>query len=520
MVLAAVDFEVEKRFDLAEGRTAGGVTAAGDVYGFWQAPDGTVRYAWNGNELPAVDDIARARDDTTEFWSDDGCHVAVILVRGEEHVVVRDGVEYGPYRMVSGSARPVFSAGGVHLAFGAIKGDEAGLIVDGELIAHAELAPVQPVYSRDGVRFAWVQVRQVEESLEYRVVVDDVPGDWFVGMRNAAGALQFSPDGARFAFYRIDGKGHGQWTVDGVPQRLVNDNRPFGFAQLRGVGVMDPPLPALFSPDGRRFAYEADVLEKGVAVVEDDVPGPALHAAGYPVFSPDSRHLAYLGQALDKRMGIVLDGRLGTTYEASRGGTPVFSPDSQHVAMSVRTDEGGFLRKKHRSVMLVDGEPIAVLDAKDASGSPAWSPDAREVAWWAEMPDGSIRIFRHAQELDRLESVASQPEYTISGRLVYAGSRPGGWTVMVDGRPGPLADAMRVVQAAQRPSPALVAVRVTPDGEHVAWVGQFGDVQRPVLDDQVGPGFDEVVGCEVAADGRVRWWAQRGTEVFEVTSAP
>jgi hypothetical protein len=518
VAIAAVDFEVERLYELAEGCTVDGVTAGGIAYGLWQAPDGAVRITWDGHDGAPITDLVKTRDDRTQFWSDDGRHMAMLVGRDTAMYVFRDGEYEGPWTAVSGSARPVFSADG-RLAYGAERDGVSRLIVDRVGVGDGDLAPIQPVFSADGTRLAFAEIRTVDKHPEFRIVVDGEPGPWFAGMRNAAGALQFSPDGQRFASYSVDGEGHGRWTVDGVAHRFVNDNRPIGFAQMRGIGVLDPPLPAAFSPDSSRFAYEADVLEKGVAVVENDLPGPLLKAAGKPVFSPDSRHLAYLGQAFDKRMGLVLDGALGPTYPAGNGGLPVFSPDSQHTALSIRIEEGGFLRKKRLEGMLIDGEPIVALEARDSSYQPAWSPDCSELAWWLETPDGRIGVYRHAQEIDRLAQIAAQPFYTRTGTLVYAGQRPDGWSVMVDGRPGPVADGMVPVEAVSRPGPTLVTVRVTPDGGHVAWAGQFGDQQRPVLDDRVGPALDRIVGCEVADDGLVRWWGQRGTEVVVVVGA-
>jgi len=77
-----------------------------------------------------------------------------------------------------------------------------------------------------------------------------------------------------------------------------------------------------------------------------------------------------------------------------------------------------------------------------------------------------------------------------------------------------------------------VDFQVSPDGEHVAWAGRFGGVPvgaataddaakaaRPVLDDQVGPAYDRILGWAFNDDGTGVWFAQRGDETFRVTAA-
>lgn len=106
------------------------------------------------------------------------------------------------------SVPPTFGGTGRHLAYGARVGDgEHRLIVDGEPRG-GSLAPIAAAFSPDGSRLAYVEDRGASyDEYEYRMVLDGAAGGWFGGMRNAAGAMQFSPDGRRFAWYSIDGDG-------------------------------------------------------------------------------------------------------------------------------------------------------------------------------------------------------------------------------------------------------------------------------------------------------------------------
>ena len=271
---------------LPAGLSADAVTLDGHVIALWPQGDGTLRFTWDGEAGAPFDGIASMRDKTSAaFASPDGRHLAYVGMRGDLLFVGRDGREDPPMGFFSRSVPPVFSRDGRHLAYaGGTMGDPR-LVFDGELVGEHTAAPVAAVFSPDGERFAYVEMRR-DDRVEARVVLDGVPGEWMPGVRNAGGVMQFSPDSRRFAYCRIDGKLHVQWVVDGVAQQLSDEVRHIGLAQIRRIGVVEPPLIACFSPDSRRFAYFADVPEKGVAVVEDDVPGPRFKGSAR---SPSAR---------------------------------------------------------------------------------------------------------------------------------------------------------------------------------------------------------------------------------------
>ena len=523
------DFTTEALFSLPPGCIPDAVTSDGHVVAFWGQPDGRIRFVWDGIAGEPFDEVPDMRDKLPAiFCSEDGAHLAYAGVRGEKSFVGRDGTEEPTGEGFSRSVPPVFSPDGRHLAYGAYRDGEFRLIVDGEVPGELPIAPIGAVFSPDGERLAFVEVRGTDEaSAEHRIVLDGTPGRWFRGMRNAQGAMQFSPDSRRFAYYRIDGEGHAQWIVDGVPQRLTNDVRPIGLAQLRGIGVLEPPLIVCFSPDSRRFVYFADVLEKGVAIVEDDVPGPLFKAVGWPVFSPDSRHLAYVGQRYSKQLTLIVDGTPGPDWPGSATGTPVFSADGRHTALTVHREAGNILRKRHHYALAVDGRILTDVEGDDVSFAPGFSPDGTRVAWWighGEVSHVMVNDTRHADEAIGL----GEPAFTSAGRLVYAAVLvpQGSVTILIDGRPGPLADVIedRHTTIASFDDPrtgkSTPSFSISPDGVHVIWAGLFGDEVRLVFDDHVGPSFDHVISSAFGADGRATWWAQRGEVIHRVTAWP
>jgi hypothetical protein len=503
------------------------ITADGHVVAFCHGEDGRITFFWDGSPGQPFDGLLKLRDESPAiFSSDDGAHLAYVGSRHGRTFVGRDGREDPPFEGFSRSVPPTFGGGGRHLAYGADVADgDYRLIVDGEPVGSEHLAPTAAVFSPDGERLAYMEMRgERRGQVECRIVLDGQAGEWFAGTRNAIGAMQFSPDSRRFAYLGIDGKGHARWTVDGVPQRFFNETASLSLHRLRGVGAVEPPLPAGFSPDSRRFAYFADVLEKGVAVIEDDVPGPLLKGVGMPAFSPDSRHLAYMAQTYAKTTALVLDGAMGPEWLAGNSSEPLFSADSRRVAVMLQREAGGLLRKRRLYSVAVDGRPYPEEPADDASLLPEFSPDGAHLAWWLQRGKDAVLVLDGVVRPGAI--VLSDLQFDRAGRVVYAGAIGPSATVMIDGRPGPLADAVSRLatsadvfsHSAWRKAPA--PFRLSADGAHVAWAGLFGDRVRPVFDDEVGPEFDAIVEVRLADDGTATWWVQRDETVLKVDRAP
>jgi hypothetical protein len=516
MSIASSAFLEERLFRLPPGCSATGATSTQHVFGIEELADGRVRFHWDGVPGQPFDELASTRTGRAVYWSRGGTNLAFVGVRGGRFFVTRDGVEEGPYDTVSNSVPPTFSPDGRSLVYGASSSGSPRLVRDGQEIGQAVLAPIQAVFSPDGSRSAYVEYRESPEEA-YRIVVDDAPRPWGGGMRNAGGAMQFSPDGSRFAYYWIDGKGGARWVVDEHEQQVINDNRNIGLAQMRGIAAMERPLMASFSPDGRRFAYVADVLEKGVAVVEDDQRGALFRAVGWPVFSPDSARLAYHAQTFEKRSGLVVDGSIDATFPTEAAGIPTFSADSGRVALSLMRRDGGFLRKRETYLMLCDDVVLGERQGTDASDVPVFSPDGSHLAWWvARGDDRSLLVDGNVME--PAGGLLGDPAYTSSGRLVHPSLGATGATIFVDGRGGPVAEALVAPTFLEyAPDSMFKPFEPSPDGDHVAWAGFIDGAERPVVDDRVGPMFDHVLDWHWD-DEAVTWLAQRGDEIFRVAS--
>ena len=102
----------------------------------------------------------------------------------------------------------------------------------------------------------------------------------------------------------------------------------------------DAMLPESFavSPDGRQVAYSARYRDGHRVFLGLEVAGPYEQLQDAPpVFSPDGLRLAYVAEIAGERY-VILDGsRIGPHQDI---GVPVFSPDSSQLAFVVRVGEG------------------------------------------------------------------------------------------------------------------------------------------------------------------------------------
>jgi len=111
--------------------------------------------------------------------SEDGAHVAYMAERGGQQFVGRDGIEDEAFEALSRSVAPTFGGGGRHLAYGAhLAGGDFRLILDGVPVGSGSLAPNAAVFSSDGERLAYVELRGKDRrEAACRIVLDGHPGD-------------------------------------------------------------------------------------------------------------------------------------------------------------------------------------------------------------------------------------------------------------------------------------------------------------------------------------------------------
>lgn len=228
-----------------------------------------------------------------------------------------------------------------------------------------------------------------------------------------------------------------------------------------------------------------------------------------------------------------MDGRELGPYDLVRGFE--FSPDTSRYAFAMRRDGKTFL--------VVDGERGPAYDPLDdddfgcAARTLAFSPDGRDVAYWARL-HGSWRVFLDRKSGPRFHWFRGGRVFSPdSQRLACAGKLGERWQAVVDHQPGATyldireieftCDSRHCVYTAQKQNGKWVVVRdgqegaeydgvgrlyMAPSGSGFAYIATCGDQQAVVTDGQVGPWY-EYVHCgiiEFSPDGRhVAYVAQR-----------
>ena len=432
------------------------------------AAQGLVRVGWDGRSSEPFELRPQQSGDPLE-WSPDGLHVAWYGVRGRQLFVAIDGSEY-PCEGVSRSVPPTFSNAGGHVAYGVYVDGIARLMFDGQLLGDWRPAPMRPVFSADGARFAFVaenkELQDGQSLRDYRqwVVLDGVAQPEAEGISAAEGlGLQFSPDGRRLVYARLDRK----------DIRLVVD----GAVSDAYLALAFPT----FSPDSRGLVYAAgrpdslSIAGDGVAI------GQPYWRIGPPVFSPDSSRLGFFGVRSKGRGVAVLDGVEGPEF-SDAWGTLVFSADSRHTAYLAMHKSGGFLSRSMNVRLMRDGTPGATWD--EVSSAPHFSPDSGHVAfsarrgkqWYSVVDDEPGPGFGQV----------GPPRFSSTGRLGYLAMERGPqgrdkYRLVVDGIEPPFMKAPAAVTTTE-------SFLFSADGEHVATAGLVDDLWRPIVDDTVGPG--------------------------------
>jgi Tol biopolymer transport system component len=325
--------------------------------------------------------------------SPDGKHLAYVISRGKQRIVISDGQEGTPYHSVS---EPFYLPGTQTVVYDAMPDAKSRVwVVGGKVWGPYEETLACNGYSPDGRHFAFAG----QSKGQARLVTDGKEGPVFDSIR----ALVYSPDSKTLAYAASTGKGN-----DEKSSVIVND-KPV--AEGKAVKTM------AFSPDSRSLVWTTadgkvhllDVATGKAAPVADigreptapvfspdgkdlywTAPGGALHrldvAAGKEVtvaartgwdlhgmaFSPDSRHVAIVsGHSRETKWNVLVDGRqLGDTYDADRvrfwdGNTssghnmildpPVFSADGRHVFFRGFKGSHGINTEHNKAMLVLDG---------------------------------------------------------------------------------------------------------------------------------------------------------------------
>jgi len=292
-------------------------------------------------------------------FSQDGGRYAYMADKGDRVVVVVDGKEEGPYDSTSGD--PIISSSGQHVLYTIAKEGTNYVVVDGVV---QEQVGYNPAVSPDGSRWAYCRSASYVGDPCY-IVLDGEVMD--LGKDNRVSQMVFSPDGKRFAYDLVLGGGaYGDHVVvvDGVRDKEY----PFP-----GVGKI------VFCSDGSRTAYWAKAEDEGFMTVLYGVEGRIYDEIGDPVFSPDDDHLAYTAKDKDGKFA-VLDGEDGTRYKDVWGLT--FGMDGRLAYVAKDSREGVDVQ-----LVVVDGHEdrpyLYDWYGQGIRSGPVFSPDGKHVVYIA-----------------------------------------------------------------------------------------------------------------------------------------
>lgn len=460
-------------------------------------PDKRTQFIYDGVPGEPFDTAIPQQDGSELVISPDGSRVAYFGQRGDSYFIGYDGTESPPYSGITRSVKPTFSADGSRFAYGAYIEGAPRLIVDGQPQYKWLVAPVPPVFSPDGKRLAFaaqnVTLREGEKSTHYRqwVVLDGVDQPQAQALAKGPTAMQFSPDGSRFAYITVeDGRGH--MVVDGLASDWYFD--------------IDFPQ---FSPDGRRFVFVAARDKQHMTVVENNQDGPTFWRCALPVFSADSRRLAYWAFGAKGRAVAVVDGRAGPEF-ADGYGNVAFNPEGTRLAYLGTSRGAGLLGGlKLRTRAVIDG--VQGEEWEQVASDPHWSPDGTHVAFSARR-GRTWSIVVDDVPGPAFDKVAP-PRYSSSGKLAYLVQSGKSYAIMFDGTLGPWFDQAETLD--EHGKRAGEGIRFSPDGEHVAVAASLGGTLRPMVDGYVGPAVD-AIDRVIFEDNRVVFICLRHGDVARV----
>jgi hypothetical protein len=234
------------------------------------------------------------------------------------------------------------------------------------------------IYRKAGMLFAHVNGLDYEAGESILRGVDSIPGGWWfkykrgakeylningqvLGGYDAAGEIEFSPDGKHFHFavvhngrqrYIADGKEVGEYTAekwllfhpDGTEAGYARKRSGEILMDLNGktFGPYNETGPIMFSPDGSRFGFEytdktghwLNINGKMVGVKKGQADG-----WGMSVFSRDCAHGAF-DFTLGRKAFLNVDGRIFEGGESiDRSG---FSPDGRNAWFIFYVPKGNF----------------------------------------------------------------------------------------------------------------------------------------------------------------------------------
>ena len=251
----------------------------------------------NGKKVPGSDTVERGSI-TKVVFSPDGKRYAAIIGDLNNHLCVMvDGKRGQEYTSIDKLA---FTADSSTIVYTAYVNAKTFVIVGDQEFGQPLGAP-QPIISPVGSRVAAV------------LMINSTPNlllDKKVTSLNVRGAsdLSFTPDGAHYAYFAVDGLG-GRLVIDGAPQpqSALSGDR----IDLQNVSA----LKYIFSADSKHVAHFAvpttptGDYQRGVFLDGKYVQVSADGTNTDLTFSPDSKHLFWIHQYGDHPLRVFIDGK-------------------------------------------------------------------------------------------------------------------------------------------------------------------------------------------------------------------
>jgi len=249
--------------------------------------------------------------------------------------------------------------------------------------------------------------------------------------------LQWSPDGKRFLFTRLQGKSMALWTmnVDGSDLKRLLPNE------------MQPHFDGHWSPDSRKIAFVYDRFQGTDGVFQIDVcnadgsdhktfiPHQAFEES--PRWSPDGKTLAWVStrEGNPDIFTIAVNGKgiKRLTNDPAFDNNPTWSPDGKQIAFC-STRAGNY----EIHVMKADGSDVRRLTNHPKMDYwPAWSPNGKRIAFTSNR-DGNYEIYvmnadgSNVRNLTRHAAADNYATWSPDGsRLAFISNRGGTHEVYV-----------------------------------------------------------------------------------------
>lgn len=316
---------------------------------------------------------------------------------------------------------PTFSPDGAHFIYEASRDDKTYLLLDDEEMGPFAFLPWEPTWSADSQHLAY----SVADDDGMHVVLDNQPGQSY----SCVSEIQFHPVTNELAYlaespetgFVVLGEDAFEITKeifsnlhcnphirDFAVQVYINDGvRVHTLAEASGPAC-EMITTLIFSPDGKQFAYTAEMNDCQCLLLNHDVVGSYdIISQSSLTFTPDISQLLYVASTAEHDLLIKLHPFQSTAYERINCESLRFSSDGTHFAFVASIDNCWHL--------ILDGKPSA---PHDEIGTPVFSPDSKHLAY--RLRDGKEwRMIIDDRPASRPLVAVSDPLFITDSEVTY-----------------------------------------------------------------------------------------------------